>query len=260
MTTQAVPPAPTGTPPALPAATDDVEMTFTEHLAELRTRLLIAIAAVGVASLAAFPLMPTLLTFVEKYFLPGVQLHVFSPAETIRVYIKLSLLVGVVIAMPVVLYEVYAFVAPALDRRLRRRIPWYVLPSFAMSAAGIAFCGFVILPWVLGALMRLNESAGLQSTYQLEPTIGFITVLLGIFAVMFQLPIVMAVLASVGIVNARMLADKWRHAALVIFIAAGIAAPDGNPMTMALLALPLLALYLASIVVVRFAQPKAART
>ena len=102
----------------------------------------------------------------------------------------------------------------------------------------------------------MNQSAGLQTTYQLEPTVGFITVLLGIFAVMFQLPIVLALLASVGIVNARMLSDKWRHAALGIFIAAGIAAPDGNPMTMALLALPLLALYLASIIVVRFTQPK----
>ena len=239
-------------------ADDDVEMTFTEHLAELRTRLLIAIAAIAVTSLIAFPLMPSVLTFVERAFLPGITLHVFSPAETIRVYIKLSLLLGVVVAMPVVLYEAYAFVAPALDRRLRNRIPWYVLPSFAMYAAGIAFCGFVVLPFVLRALMRLNESAGLVDTYQLEPTVGFITLMLGIFAVMFQLPILMAILASVGIVNAKMLADKWRHATVIIFIAAGIAAPDGNPLTMALLALPLLALYVASIIVVRFAQPKPA--
>jgi sec-independent protein translocase protein TatC len=259
MPTQTVPPPQPGTPPPLHPASDDVEMTFTEHLAELRSRLLVALAAVGVASLVAFPLMPKVLTYVERSFLPGIALHVFSPAETIRVYIKLSLLLGVVVAMPVVLYEVYAFVSPAIDRRLRNRIPWYALPSLAMSAAGIAFCGYVVLPWVLAALTKLNESAGLIGTYQLEPTIGFITILLGIFAIMFQLPIAMAILASVGIVNAKMLTDKWRHATLVIFVAAGIAAPDGNPMTMALLAIPLLALYLASIVVVRFTQPKAVR-
>ncbi len=260
MSTRTVPPATAGSPPPLRPPDDDVEMTFTEHLAELRSRLLVSIAAIGVASLIAFPLMPSVLTFVEGWFLKGIELHVFSPAETIRVYIKLSLLLGVVVAMPVVLYEAYAFVAPALDRRLRSRIPWYVVPSFAMSAAGIAFCGFVVLPFVLRALMRLNQSAGLVDTYQLEPTVGFITILLGIFAVMFQLPILMAILASVGIVNARMLTDKWRHATLIIFVAAGIAAPDGNPMTMALLALPLIALYVVSIVVVRFAQPKAARS
>jgi len=259
MTTQTESPKTPGSPPPLRPQADDVEMTFTEHLAELRSRLLIAIAAVGITSVAAFPLMPTVLTFVERTFLDGIQLHVFSPAETIRVYIKLSLLLGIVVSMPVVLYEIYAFVAPALDRRLRSRIPWYVLPSFIMSALGIAFCGLVVLPYVLRALMRLNASAGLVDTYQLEPTVGFITLMLGIFAVMFQLPILMAILASVGIVNAKMLADKWRHATLGIFIAAGIAAPDGNPLTMALLALPLLALYLASIVVVRFAQPKIAR-
>jgi len=83
--------------------------------------------------------------------------------------------------------------------------------------------------------------------------------MLGIFAVMFQLPILAAILASVGIINAKMLTDKWRHATLVIFIAAGIAAPDGNPMTMALLALPLLALYVLSVAVVRIAQPKLPR-
>jgi sec-independent protein translocase protein TatC len=240
------------------AASDDVEMTFTEHLAELRKRLLVAVIAVGVAALAAFPLMPYVLTFVERAFLPGVTLHVFSPAETIRVYIKLSVLLGLVVAMPIVLYEAYAFVAPAINRRLRSRIVWYAIPSFIMSAVGIAFCGFFILPWVIRALIRINEGAGLVATYQLEPTVGFISILLGIFAVMFQLPIVLAILASVGLVNAKMLADKWRHATIVIFIAAGIAAPDGNPMTMALLALPLLVLYLASIVVVKLTQPKVA--
>jgi sec-independent protein translocase protein TatC len=190
--------------------------------------------------------------------LPGVQLHVFSPAETIRVYIKLSIMLGIVVAMPVVLFEAYAFVAPALDKRLRSKIVWYALPSFAMSGLGIAFCGFIVIPFVLNALEKLNQSAGLVATYQLEPTIGFITILLGIFAVMFQLPIVLSILASVGLVNARMLSEKWRHATLGIFVLAGIAAPDGNPMTMALLALPLLGLYLLSIVVVRFTQPKVA--
>lgn len=241
-----------------PKRPDDVEMTFTEHLAELRSRLLVSIAVVGVISLVAFPLMSKLLVFVEHFFLPGVTLHVFSPAETIRVYIKLSILLGVVVGMPVVLYEAYAFVAPALEHRVRSRIAWYALPSLLMSAAGIAFCGFVVLPFVLNALQRINTSAGLESTYQLEPTIGFITILLGIFAVMFQLPIVLSILASVGLVNAKMLGDKWRHATLAIFVLAGVAAPDGNPMTMALLALPLLALYLLSIVVVRLTQPKVA--
>lgn len=235
---------------------DDVEMTFTQHLAELRNRLFISIITVVVVSATAFPLMPRMLNWVEQRFLNGIQLHVFSPAEIIAVEIKLSLLAGVVIGMPVILYQLYAFVAPALDRRVRGRIGWYAIPSFLMSALGIAFCGFLILPFVLRTLSNLTQQAGLVGTYQLEPTIGFVTVLLGIFAVMFQLPIVLSILASIGLVNARMLSDKWRHATVVICVLAGVAAPDGNPLTMGLLALPLLGLYLASIVVVRFTQPK----
>lgn len=231
-------------------------MTFTEHLAELRTRLIITLATVALVSLAAFPLMPKLLLLLERFFIPGIQLHVFSPAEIIRVYIKLSILVGLVVGFPIVLYEFYAFVAPALDRRLRSRVIWYAIPSLLMSLAGIAFCGLVVLPLVLRALLSMTQSSGLVGTYQLDPTIGFIIILLGIFAVMFQLPIILSLLASVGIVNSKLLSDKWRHAMLIILILAGIGAPDGNPLTMMLLAAPLAGLYLISILVVRLTEPR----
>jgi len=235
---------------------DDVEMTFIEHLAELRRRLIISIAAVLVCSVAGLGFVGTLLAFVEKTFLSGVQLHVFSPTEIFRVYLKLSFLVGIVIAFPVVLYQIYAFVAPALDRRVRSRVMWYAIPSFIMSAIGLGICGYFILPFLMARLFRFTQSVGVVGTYQLEPTVGFITLMLAIFAIMFQLPIVLSILASVGLVNARMLMKGWRYATIVILIAAAIAAPDGNPLTMLLLGAPLLALYALSILVVRLTQPK----
>jgi sec-independent protein translocase protein TatC len=244
------------TPAQARPTTDDVEMTFTEHLAELRRRLFIVVAAVGVCSLGALAGMKFILRFVEEVFLRNIPLHVFSPAEIIRVQLKLSVLVGFVVAFPIVLQQAYGFIAPALDRRLRSRVVWYALPSFAMSALGLACCGYIVLPFVMGALLRITQNSGLIGTYQLEPTVGFITVLLAIFAVMFQLPIVLSILASVGLVNARALTRGWRYATMVIAIAAAIAAPDGNPLTMGLLAAPLLLLYLLSIIVVRFTQPK----
>src|ERR1700674_2737818 len=124
-------PAPAPAPPELRRG-EEAEMTFTEHLGELRNRLLVAVLAVTVAGVASFPFMPTILKVVETTFLHGIQLHVFSPAEIIRVYLKLSILVGLVVAFPVVLYEIYAFVAPALDRRVRARVVWYAIPSLFM--------------------------------------------------------------------------------------------------------------------------------
>lgn len=242
-------------PPA-PPASDDVEMTFTEHLAELRRRLLISVAAVIVFSVAALAFIKPILRIIEDVFLRGISLHVFSPAEIIRVQLKLSILVGLVVAFPIVLYQAYAFIAPALDRRLRKRMVWYALPSFALSALGLAVCGFLVLPYVMSKLLMYTQSSGVIGTYQLEPTVGFVTLLLAIFAVMFQLPIVLSILASVGLVNSRMLARGWRYAVIVIALAAAIAAPDGNPLTMALLAAPLLVLYAVSVIVVRFTQPK----
>jgi len=242
-------------PQAQPTS-DDVEMTFTQHLAELRRRLITSITAVIVCSVAGFAVVGKLLTFVESVFLSGIQLHVFSPTEIFRVYLKLSFLIGIVIAFPVVLYQTYAFVAPALDRRVRSRVIWYAIPSFIMSAIGLAVCGYFILPFLMVRLFRFTQSVGVVGTYQLEPTVGFITLMLAIFAIMFQLPIVLSILASVGLVNARMLAKGWRYATIVILIAAAIAAPDGNPLTMVLLGAPLLALYGLSILVVRLTQPK----
>ena len=237
-------------------ASDDVEMTFTEHLAELRRRLFIAIGAIAVAGIAGLFAVPSLLRIVEDMFLRGIALHVFSPTEIFRVYIKLSLLIGVIVAFPVVLYQVYAFVAPALDRRVRSRIVWYAIPSFFMSALGLIICGVFVLPFLMSRLLGFTQNAGVVGTYQLEPTVGFVTLMLGIFAIMFQLPIVLSILASVGLVNARGLAKGWRYATLAILIAAAIAAPDGNPITMGLLAAPLLALYALSVIVVRLTQPK----
>src|SRR4029077_17472989 len=165
-------------------------------------------------------------TFVEHVFLSGIQLHVFSPTEIFRVYLKLSFLIGIVVAFPVVLYQTYAFVAPALDRRLRSRGVWYAIPSFTMSAIGLAVCGFFILPFLMTRLFGFTQSVGVVGTYQLEPTVGFITLMLAIVAIMFQLPIVLSLLASVGLVNARGLAKGWRYATIGILLAAAIAAPD----------------------------------
>lgn len=245
-------------PPSVRSGSDDVEMTFTEHLGELRRRLFVCIGAVAVISIVSLGWMGSILRFVERVFLHGIALHVFSPAEIIRVYLKLSILVGIVVAFPIILYEIYAFVAPALDRRLRTRIVWYALPSFAMSALGIVLCGGVVLPFIMNRLLAFTMASGLVGTYQLEPTIGFIALLLGIFAIMFQLPIVLSILASVGLVNSRLLLRGWRIATLVIAIAAAIAAPDGNPLTMTLLAAPLLALYWLSVLVVHLTQPRIA--
>ncbi len=200
--------------PQVRPASDDVEMTFTEHLAELRRRLIICAAAVLVCSMLGLAFVRSLLTFVERVFLNGIQLHVFSPTEIFRVYLKLSILVGIVLAFPIMLYQMYAFVAPALDRRLRSSIVWYAIPSFLMSAVGLALCGLFILPFIMTRLLAFTQSKGVVGTYQLEPTVGFITLLLGIFAIMFQLPIVLSILASVGLVNARGLAKGWRYATI----------------------------------------------
>ncbi len=242
---------------------DQKEMPFTEHLRELRARLLVSIASVGVIALALFwPSQYVIPWLVHAYF-HGVQLHAFGPADVIITEFKFSLVGGIVLGMPVLFYEAWMFVVPAVHPRTRRMVYAFIVPSLLLAALGIAFAHFIVIPRVVGALLAITDAVA-QPTFGVAQTLGFIIVLLAIFAIVFQTPLVIVALARLGVVNARSLGRYRRHALFAFFVAAGIAAPDGSPITMALIAIPIYLLYEASIWVVRLLEkswrPAAARS
>lgn len=225
-------------------------MPFTEHLRELRSRLLISIAAVGVIAVALFwPSQFVIKWMVHAYF-PGIRLHAFGPADVIFTEFKFSLIGGIVLGLPVLFYEAWMFVVPAIHPRTRRMVYTFIVPSLLLAALGLAFAHFIVIPRVVAALLGItNEIA--DPTFGVADTLNFVMILLALFALIFQLPIVLIGLARLGIVNAAWLAKYRRHALFAMVIAGGIAAPDGNPMTMALLAFPMYVLYEASIWIIR---------
>jgi sec-independent protein translocase protein TatC len=225
---------------------DQKEMPFTEHLRELRSRLLIAIAAVGgIAVLLFWPSQFIIKWMMNEYF-HGIALHAFGPADVIFTEFKLSLVGGLVLGMPVLLYQLWMFVVPAVRPRTRRMVYAFVLPSLLLAIAGLAFAHFVVIPRVIAALLHITDAVA-TATFGIAATLNFVIILLALFAIIFQTPIVLIGLARLGIVNARLLMRYRRHAIFGFFIAGGIAAPDGNPLTMALLATPMYVLYELSI-------------
>jgi sec-independent protein translocase protein TatC len=122
----------------------------------------------------------------------------------------------------------------------------FVLPSFLLAAVGLAFAHFIVIPRVVAALIHITDAVA-TPTFGVAATLNFVMVLLALFAVIFQTPIVLVGLARLGIVSASSLRRYRRHALFGFFVAGGIAAPDGNPLTMALLAVPMYALYELSI-------------
>ena len=228
---------------------DQKEMPFTEHLRELRSRLLISIATVGgIAVLLFWPSQFLIKWMMDQYF-RGVTLHAFGPADVIFTEFKLSIVGGIVVGMPVLLHQLWMFVVPAVHPRTRRMVYAFVLPSMLLALAGLAFAHFVVIPRVVAALLSITNAVA-TPTFGVASTLNFVIILLALFAIVFQTPIVLVGLARLGIVNAPMLMRYRRHAIFAFFVAGGIAAPDGNPMTMSLLAIPMYVLYEISIWVI----------
>ncbi len=228
---------------------DQKEMPFTEHLRELRSRLLISIATVGgIAILLFWPSQFVIKWMMDEYF-HGIALHAFGPADVIFTEFKLSLVGGIVFGMPVLLQQLWLFVVPAIHPRTRRMVYAFVLPSMLLAFAGLAFAHFIVIPRVVAALLHITDAVA-TPTFGIAATLSFVIILLALFAVIFQTPIVLVGMARLGIVNASLLMRYRRHAIFGFFIAGGFAAPDGNPLTMALLAVPMYVLYELSIWVI----------
>ncbi len=224
-------------------------MPFTEHLRELRTRLLISIATVGVIALGLFwPSQFVIRWMVASYF-HGIQLHAFGPADVIFTEIKFSVIAGIVVGLPMLIFQAWMFIVPAVHPRTRRMVYAFIVPSIVLAALGLSFAHFIVIPRVVAALIGITNAIA-TPTFGVGETLNFVLILLALFALIFQLPIVLVGLARLGIVNGAWLSRYRRHALFAFVVAGGIAAPDGNPLTMALLALPMYVLYEASLWVI----------
>jgi sec-independent protein translocase protein TatC len=224
-------------------------MPITEHLRELRNRLLISIVTVGAISVLLFWPSQFVIRWMMREYFGGLQLHAFGPADVIFTEFKFSVVGGIVIGLPVLLQQLWLFVVPAIHPRTRQMVYSFVVPSLLLAAMGLAFAHFIVIPRVIAALLHITDAVA-TPTFGVASTLNFVIVLLALFAIIFQTPIVLVGLARLGIVNARALKRHRRHAFFGFFVAGGIAAPDGNPLTMALLALPMYVLYEASIWVI----------
>jgi sec-independent protein translocase protein TatC len=213
------------------ATWDQKEMPFTEHLRELRGRLLVSIATVGgIAVLLFWPSQFAIRWMMHEYF-GGIQLHAFGPADVIFTEFKFSVIGGIVIGLPVLLQQLWLFVVPAIHPRTRRMVYAFILPSLLLAAVGLAFAHFVVIPRVVAALIHITDAVA-TPTFGVAATLNFVMILLALFAIIFQTPIVLIGLARLGILSSSSLMRYRRHALFAFFVAGGIAAPDGNPLTM----------------------------
>lgn len=248
----------TGGGPA-PATLQDFWSALAPHLIELRDRLVKATAAVGIGTAIGFYIVnsPNLLgsplpDFMVRQLAPaGTTLQAVGVGEVFLGYMRIALVVGIVIAMPVVIYQLVAFFSPGLLNR-EKRILYVALPIVTeLFLAGIAFGWFFTVPAALQFLLGYGQTTNISTVPTSDSFFGTVATLLLWNGVIFQLPAVMYLLARLNIVKTQMLTSTRRYAVVVITIIAALITPTGDPYNLLLLAVPMYMLYELGILLTR---------
>jgi sec-independent protein translocase protein TatC len=240
-------------PPAPTPINEDtfVEMTLQEHLEELRSRILkCALAILGAMVIGLIFSQRILDKIAEQAKVPNGEMQLISPTEGFVIYFKVALYIGIAIAMPILIYQLLAFVSPGLTGRERRYV--YISVPFItlMFAAGVAFAFFVLAPRALDFLEGFASNI-FEWNPRAEELISFYLTLMIGMGLIFELPIVMYTLTLIGVMNAKRYGKFRKYALILCMIAAAIVTPTPDPFNMMLVAIPTYALYETGILLSR---------
>lgn len=234
----------------------DRNLVLFEHLNELRKRIVISLFSLGIGILLGFPFSSYGLKIL-KLPAAGVieKLVFFSPQEGFLVYMRISFLIGFIISMPVILYQIWAFILPAIEEGLKRRAILFIFFCSISFIVGCLFAYFILIPPALKFLLSFAKD-DLEPMISATKYISFIISLILGCGLVFQMPVLSFILTKLGIINARILRKKYKYAIAIITIAAAVITPTPDAFNMMLLACPMLFLYEISIWVAHLAKPK----
>jgi sec-independent protein translocase protein TatC len=236
-------------PPA-PEEDELPRMGFFQHLDELRKRLITSIVAVFIGFLAAWKWAPELFDFLARplrdVLPPGQNLAYTTLTEPFMMYFRVALLAGILVSSPVVLWQVWLFISPALYRRERRWVWPFVTFGALFFLSGCAFSYYVAFPLVVGFLLGVGKP--FQAVITINEYLSIATKLILALGLCFEMPILVFFLARLGIVSERWLLAKFKYAVLIIFIVAAIITPSADIATQCVFALPMILLYLLGVV------------
>ena len=232
------------------------EMTLLDHLRELRNRIIVCALALIVGVVVCVVFWETILGWLlapARAGHPDFKLYVFSPTETIGILFKVGLYGGIILASPVWVYQLLAFIVPGLTAREKRMVFPGMVGVIFFLLVGMAFAYWIILPASLGFLLDLG-SANFQTAIGGPQYISFATRIIFWVGVAFELPMVLALAARLGVVRAGQLLHFWRYAVVIIFVIAAVITPTPDPFNQSLVAGPLLLLYFLGVLMARIVQ------
>lgn len=214
-------------------------MPLTGHLAELRKRILYSLAAVLAGTVLCLFFIENLIPFLTA---PAGHLYFARPAEVFVIYMKTALIAGFILASPVVFFQFWRFILPAMTDREKTWTLFFVPLSVSLFLGGIAFSYFLVMPQSLHFLMAFGGE-NFTPLLSMESYLEFVLLMILPFGVMFNLPLLMMALALAGLVKEKTLKRGRKFVILAAFILAAVITPTPDILTQSLLALPAVFLY-----------------
>lgn len=231
--------------------------SLTEHLAELRTRIIRAALAVLIGMVVIVAFYDQVLDILKQPYIDlcrskprgfcEPEIYITSPTEGLSTRIRVGMYGGIIAALPVILWQIWRFVVPALHAKEKKYAVPFVLSSVVLFSAGGAMAYFT----VDRALEFLISWAGddVQQIFTVGSYISLIGLMIFAFGVGFLLPVLFVFLQLVNVVTPRLLLKSWRYATVGVFVLAAVITPSGDPVTLMMLGLPMLFLYFVAILI-----------
>lgn len=243
-------------------------MSFFDHLVELRKRIVYSLIAIGIGMVAGLAVSKPGLVYITRPMIDALKknhldpyLYFTHPAGYVMLYINFGLYVGIALAMPWVLYQVWLFVAPGLYKHERKALVSFIGSATVLFLCGVAFGYFVMLPQVLTFVVEFSKTGPIKPWIDINEYFSLILIVLLGLGVIFELPVVIFILSLFGIVTPKFLIRNFRYAMLIITIVAAVVTPSPDATTMLIFMAPMVALYfvgvLVSYVVLRNKRAKA---
>jgi len=241
-------------------------MSFFDHLVELRKRIISSLLAIGVGMIVGLLIAKRFIYLIITPELEALRanglaekLYYTHPAGGVSLIISLGLYLGIVIAMPWVLYQIWLFVAPGLYKHERRAVASFIGASMFLFLSGIAFGYFFMLRQLLTRVIGLMNDGPIQPLISVNEYFDLIVIMLVGLGIIFEMPVVVFILSLFRIVTPKFLMKNFRYAMLLITIVAAIVTPTPDATTMIVFMVPMVALYFVSVVVSYFVIRRKAR-
>jgi sec-independent protein translocase protein TatC len=236
-------------------ATANEAMTLTEHLAELRTRIIRSLLAVGVGVIGVLAFYDPVLDFLRQPYdnlcerrpdlVTNCDLYSLGPLDGFSARMRIALYGGLILALPVVLWQIWRFIVPALHDRERRYAIPFIASTVVLFVAGGALA-YITLDKGLEFLVGWSGS-DVEQAFQITKYVSLVALMIAAFGVGFEFPVLLVFLQLAGVVRPRQLVEGWRVAIVSIVVLAAVITPSGDPITLVALTVPLVILYFVAI-------------